>query len=197
MIAILPGIFLTRNIFFYIYLKNLLLLFSITVYFTTNLELSAANGTHLVVAMHPNKRQFLGLLTICGQPSDKAPVGARGHRVILSSDAAREQLSSLVGMGVNLADRHHKPTQKCGVIESAEMRGNEIYVEGHLWVRDLPHVVSQIEASEDWGMSYEIAEAHINDTCAEVWTIERFWFTGAAIMPREKAAYKTTQFILL
>jgi len=42
------------------------------------------------------------------------------------------------------------------------------------------------------GMSYEIAEAKIDDIGAEVWTVTDFTFTGAAVLRRDKAAYKQT-----
>jgi hypothetical protein len=46
------------------------------------------------------------------------------------------------------------------------------------------------------GMSYELAEAHVADMRAPVWTLTRATFTGAAILLREKAAYRGTSFRL-
>lgn len=45
-------------------------------------------------------------------------------------------------------------------------------------------------------MSYELAEAHVADMQAQVWTLTRATFTGAAILLREKAAYRDTSFRL-
>ena len=42
------------------------------------------------------------------------------------------------------------------------------------------------------GMSYEIAEAQIEDTKARVWVLNKVTFTGAAILRRDKAAYQGT-----
>ena len=42
------------------------------------------------------------------------------------------------------------------------------------------------------GMSYEISDAQIADTRASVWTLTRVTFTGAAILRRDKAAYRDT-----
>ena len=42
------------------------------------------------------------------------------------------------------------------------------------------------------GMSYEIADARVIDTKARVWTLTRVTFTGAAILRRDKAAYRDT-----
>ncbi len=44
------------------------------------------------------------------------------------------------------------------------------------------------------GMSYELADAHVADMRAQVWTLTRATFTGAAILLREKAAYRGTSF---
>ena len=41
-------------------------------------------------------------------------------------------------------------------------------------------------------MSYEIADARVADTKAKVWTFTQVTFTGAAILRRDKAAYRDT-----
>ena len=46
------------------------------------------------------------------------------------------------------------------------------------------------------GMSYELAEAHVADMSAHIWTLTQATFTGAAILLREKAAYRDTSFHL-
>jgi hypothetical protein len=44
------------------------------------------------------------------------------------------------------------------------------------------------------GMSYELANARVEDMRADVWKLVRVVFTGAAILLREKAAYRNTSF---
>jgi hypothetical protein len=46
------------------------------------------------------------------------------------------------------------------------------------------------------GMSYELADAHVADMHASIWTLTRATFTGAAILLRDKAAYRSTSFHL-
>lgn len=46
------------------------------------------------------------------------------------------------------------------------------------------------------GMSWELADAHVEDMRAEIWKLTRATFTGAAILLREKAAYRDTRFEL-
>ncbi len=50
---------------------------------------------------HPNRVDFEGVLTVVNTPSDKAPAGARGHRVMLTREAAEKALPSLLGMAVD------------------------------------------------------------------------------------------------
>lgn len=42
------------------------------------------------------------------------------------------------------------------------------------------------------GLSYEVTDVILADTRAQVWTLERVTFTGAAILRRDKAAYRDT-----
>ncbi|MGA9391494.1 MAG: hypothetical protein WBV69_13725 [Candidatus Sulfotelmatobacter sp.] len=46
--------------------------------------------------------------------------------------------------------------------------------------------------SKGLGMSYEVTDVHLTDTRAAVWILEKVTFTGAAILHREKAAYRDT-----
>jgi len=41
---------------------------------------------------HPNRLPFEGCLTLVDVPSDRAPSGARGHRVVLTKEAAEKAL---------------------------------------------------------------------------------------------------------
>lgn len=152
---------------------------------------------------HPNRVPFAGVLTLVGVVSDKSPSGARGHRVILTRKAARTALSGLRGMGVNYAAgwEGHDVRQKVGVIERAWIDGEMLRVSGYLFGRDFPEVVATVArggTSKDvLGMSYELAEAHVADMRKTVWTLTRCIFTGAAILLREKAAYRETSFCLV
>src|ERR1035441_5651313 len=46
---------------------------------------------------HPNRLPFEGVLTLVDVASDKAPSGARGHRVLLTRAAAQAALPSQIG----------------------------------------------------------------------------------------------------
>jgi len=42
------------------------------------------------------------------------------------------------------------------------------------------------------GLSYEVANVRLTDTRARIWTLEQVTFTGAAILRKDKAAYRDT-----
>ena len=158
---------------------------------------------------HPNRVGFKGILTIVDVASDKPPAGARGHRVLLTRRAAEAAIPSLLGMALDYApalDRHDV-RRKIGVITRAEIVGRWIEVSGFLYARDFPEIVAEIERktptlaqrtrkdgapTQGLGMSYEIADAQIQDIHATVWVLNKVTFTGAAILLREKAAYRST-----
>ncbi len=147
---------------------------------------------------HPNRLPFGGVLTRVDQPSDGVPYGARGHRVVLTSEAAQEAIPSLIGMAVAFKEGWdgHDPRRKCGVITHAEVIRDELRIVGYLYDHDFPEVAEAIR-SMDMGMSHELLDIHIDDLRAAIWTFNRVTFSGAAIMLRLKAAYHSTSIKLV
>jgi hypothetical protein len=152
------------------------------------------------VAGHPNRAPFTGVLTLVDEPSTKPPSGARGHRVVLTRGAALAALPSLLGMAVDYAPSWdgHDARRKCGIITHADVEGSRLRVAGYLFARDFPDVERQLRNSLPgaMGMSWELADAHVEDMRADVWMLTRATFTGAAILLRDKAAYRNTSFEL-
>ncbi len=150
------------------------------------------------MADHPNRVPFEGVLTLVDAASDKAPSGARGHRVVLTREAADAALPSLLGMAVDFKTGWdgHDAKQKCGIITAAEIDGDAIRVRGYLFARDFAEMMREIHAhgDETLGMSYELADAHVENMRADVWRLTKATFTGAAILLRSKAAYRNTSF---
>ncbi len=148
------------------------------------------------VEAHPNREEFRGVLTVVDVASDRPPAGARGHRVVLTRMAAEEALASLLGMGLDYApslDRHDAQ-RKVGIITRAEIVGRKLELGGYLFAKDFPQLVQTIRgrSRRDLGMSYEIADARVADVREKVWKLRQVTFTGAAILLREKAAYRET-----
>lgn len=165
---------------------------------------------------HPNRAGFRGVLTFVDVASDKSPSGARGHRVMLTRRAAEAAIPSLLGMALDYSpalDRHDA-RRKIGVITRAEIVGRVVEIGGFLYAKDFPEIVAEIgrpgrtgapisaglESSASnsrgsragLGMSYEIADAVVEDIKASVWVLNKVTFTGAAVLRRDKAAYCTT-----
>jgi len=150
------------------------------------------------VAGHPNRERFRGVLTLVDVPSDRSPAGARGHRVVLTRSAAEAALPSLLGMGLDYSptlDRHDT-RRKVGMITGAEIVGKKLELGGHLFAKDFPEIVEAVRGNAKirgaLGMSYEIADARVADMRAKFWTLTHVTFTGAAILRRDKAAYRET-----
>ncbi len=163
-----------------------------------SLDLRAMAVEFPVVAGHPNRLPFEGVLTLIDVPSDKAPSGSRGHRVVLTHAAAEQALPSLMGMAVDYKTGWdgHDARQKCGIITSASIVGQKLTVGGFLFARDYPEMEGKIAGEGAMGMSYELADAHVADMQAAVWMLTKATFTGAAILLRDKAAYRNTSFRL-
>lgn len=153
---------------------------------------------------HPNRVPFEGVLTLVNTVSDKAPSGAHGHRVLLTREAAERALPSLLGMAVDYRPGWdgHDTRCKIGLLTEADVIGSRIVVRGYLYARDFPEVAKEITAAaqlnqKSMGMSYELADAKVDDMRAEVWKLTRVTFTGAAVLFTTKAAYRNTSFRLL
>jgi hypothetical protein len=148
---------------------------------------------------HINRKPFTGILTVLDAPSDISPSGARGHKILVTGDAASDALSSLIGMGICYrADwSGHNERCKIGVITDARIADSKIHISGHLYAKDFPEVIESIKAQgEELGLSYELHDARVIDMREAIWTIDRITFTGAAILKREKAAYRNSSFSL-
>jgi hypothetical protein len=184
-----------------------------------NLELESMAIEMPVVESHPNREAFRGVLTLVDVASDRPPSGSRGHLVVLTRRAAEEALPSLLGMGLDYApglDRHDT-RRKVGIITRAEIVGRKLELGGYLYAKDFPEIVREIRAAsagsvgrdapglagsetrphtmsnaKALGMSYEIADARVADMRSKTWTLTHVIFTGAAILRRDKAAYRET-----
>src|ERR1700733_7090862 len=130
------------------------------------LEMRAMAVEFPVVHGHPNRLPFEGVLTLVDVASDKAPSGAKGHRVVLTRAAAEAALPSLLGMAVDYKAGWdgHDARQKCGIITAAHIEGKRLLVSGFLFARDYPEFGKEFggvnAAAGSDGMSYELADAH-------------------------------------
>jgi len=141
---------------------------------------------------HINRLPLSGVLTRIGEPSDAAPEGSNGKHVLITMAAARKALDSLLGMGINYNPEGHAK-EKIGVITGAEIQGNAIHINGFLYAADFPEAMNQIRATaEKLGFSFEAKDLLTPDPDADPISFEQIVFTGASILLRDNAAFRTT-----
>lgn len=143
---------------------------------------------------HPNRMPFRGVLTRLDQPSDAPPNGSNGKRTVIPKHVAEAALPSLLGMAVDYTPgfEGHDRKRKIGLITGAEIVGDAVEIEGFFYARDFPDECQQIQAEKGaLGFSYEL-DARIRDLDADPWVIDYCVFTGAAVLYKELAAYRTT-----
>ena len=144
---------------------------------------------------HPNKMPFSGILVRLDEPSDAAPGGAHGRRIIVTAEAAERALPSLLGMAVDFTPSFdgHDAQAKIGIITSANIVGNAIIIKGFIYAADSPETAGAIKAMKSaLGFSFEAQRLTVSDASADILTITDLAFTGAAILRKDKAAYTTT-----
>lgn len=144
---------------------------------------------------HPNKMPFTGVLTKLDEPSDEAPGGSGGRRVIVTSEAAKAALGTLLGMAVDFTPDFdgHDVQAKIGIITSADIVGNELQISGFVYAADFPQTADLIKKLKDvLGFSFEAQRLYVEDMNAEILKVIGLTFTGAAILLKDKAAYQTT-----
>ena len=155
---------------------------------------------------NPDFMKFDAVVGYVDTPTDATPKGgADGYQFVISSEGMDVQ--SLVGSGVNVAWydgwfgspsnslKEHDIRFKVGVIDSAQLIGNEIRVSGHLWKYDFPDVCDTIEcAKESLGCSVEAYFDGIReDEKTKILTGFGARFTGVAILYKNKAAFTSTK----
>lgn len=161
-----------------------------------NLFLSAMSLEFPVTAVaHLNKHPFKGVLTRIDEPSDTAPNGSGGRLTVLTLAAAQEALPTLLGMGIGITDKFdgHNPQKKIGVITAANIVANAIEIEGYFYSRDFPGEMKVILANKArLGFSFELTPTRFSVTADNLFRIDGGVFTGAALLDKNKAAYKST-----
>src|SRR5581483_6666055 len=144
---------------------------------------------------HPNRMPFSGVLTRLDQPSDAAPHGSNGKRVLMTKAAAEKGLASLLGMAVDFNPEFdgHDVARKIGVITAATVEGDALHIEGFIYAADFPEEAARIKTDKSaLGFSFEAQQIHVESLDTDPLVIVDCVFTGAAILKKDKAAYQTT-----
>lgn len=159
--------------------------------------LSVEWPTSPAMLTHPNRVPFSGILTRLDEPSTRSPNGASKLKVVIPIDEASKSLPSLLGMGVNCGKPPnlaiHDAKKKIGIIDNAFINDKDLFVSGFLYAQDFPEEVNFIKNNKNMlGMSYEISRARVISQDNTKMVVGDFYFTGAAILWKNKAAYQDT-----
>lgn len=169
-----------------------------------NLNLQAFGGAITLGDLaNPNAMPFTGVLTYLGVPSDMAPGGSGGKRVMIPVEVGRNALDSLKGMPINLnaAMDNHDTDNVIGVIDDAWIgdesdKGTPVMVSGHIFAKSFPNEARAIKANQGaLGFSYETAKTSLSASKhngQDVAVANSLVFTGAAILFKHAAAYHST-----
>lgn len=145
---------------------------------------------------HPNRVPFRGVVAKLDQPSDGAPHGTMGRRIIIPSALASELSPGLLLAPINIdrALSGHDLSRVIGSITNAYVEGSDWVVEGVLFGKNFPDEVDLIKAEKDsLGMSIEMSHLQwVNPFALGTITMKMATPTGAAILLKKKAAYQTT-----
>lgn len=151
---------------------------------------------------HPNKLQFVGVLTFLDRASNKPPNGAGGHNIILLTNAAKEAINSLIGMGICVSSNLEKHNDfntiknKIGIITKAYIFKSRLIIRGILYPTDFPDQIKQLRLTKNLGMSFELANSYVENLNDSIWIINKTVFTGASVLIANKAAYSKTKFYI-
>jgi hypothetical protein len=163
---------------------------------------SGARGHRVMLTRAATEHALPSLL---GMAIDYAPSldrhdARRKIGVITSADIAnqdsRPAVASSPATSRSGADNRKAPSSELGTGNSEP--SSELVVSGFLYAKDFPEVIRELQSGGRTvhGMSYEIADAHVSDLNAGIWEVTQFTFTGAALLRRNKAAYRNTWFEL-
>ncbi len=124
------------------------------------------------------------------------------RKIGVITEANIVEKKSIRGFARMHADKTQKETDpRSSALIRGSLLTSRIEVAGFLYARDFPRILRTLRAQARqphfYGMSYEITDARVADQRAPVWIVTDFTFTGAAVLRRDKAAYRNTSFELI
>ena len=169
------------------------------------LNLNMTELTFSVSPNHCNKMAWEGCITKLGSPSDGAPGGADGHRVVITHDAGTAYHKTFEGMPLNCTFGEGffgggedvftgHGDLIIGYIEKSWVSGDELMASGFIWKDNFPGVAFQaINAKDSLGFSVEMycPDCEFGEDDDFVY-IKQFTGTGCAMLFSECAAFGDT-----
>jgi hypothetical protein len=126
---------------------------------------------------------------------EKADNGAR--RTDVASSAVRSRGNGAIAQAVLASESNWEHSLSAVAREARAIAATLRRLRGSRTILSEVDPATRVEASQissggELGMSYEVTDVEVADTKANIWTLKRVTFTGAAILRRNKAAYRDT-----
>src|SRR6202041_431716 len=144
-------------------------------------------------------------------PSGRAPLGARGHRVIVPASSAARIARTLVDTPIWWAGGHthwigeDRDRSRTGIVCAANSALEGVYIRGELdeWPIGVGNESEDgagagagagagDEVGMKWGLSFEITGVAVASLRSDNWVIEDGEFTGVAVVREDRAAFGGT-----
>lgn len=169
------------------------------------LNLSMTDLTFSVSPNHCNKMAWEGCITKLGTPSDGAPGGAQGRRIVITQEAAFTNHKTFEGMPLNctFGEGFFGSGEDVftghgdliiGYIERAWIEGDSLMASGFIWKNNHPDVAFQaMNAKNSLGFSVEMfcPNCELGEDDGFVY-VKEFTGTGCAMLFSECAAFGDT-----
>lgn len=148
-----------------------------------------------------NTVPFEGVLFIIDEPSESAPAKGSSYPLYVPMDVAIQAAEALNNSGglpldVDVSLVCHSDTNIVGIMTSAEIRGKDFVVRGHLFARNQEERVSLIASNKDaLGMSMNaFASGNVQQIDnVTAYCIETLELLGANILMADKATWQKTR----
>lgn len=147
-----------------------------------------------------NRRPIRGVLFRVDEPSEAIPSVGPGLPLYVSREVAETTLGCVCGLPLDADDSLSKHANKeiAGVIQSAEIDGDDYYISGYVWPWSQSEKVQAIAQNLDrLGMSMNAAakghKAEVNGQ--EVFWVDELQLLGANILYSDRATYRKTRLV--
>lgn len=147
-----------------------------------------------------NRRPFEGVLFKVDTPSDGAPHGTDGLRLIIPRAVAQKAAETIAGQPINAHPEFtdHDIKSNIGVFTGARIDGDEFIVTGYTFGYNMAEEMQNMSALQhDLGMSFEgFAITTAEERDGEMYAVaESMSLCGGTVLYKDLAAYKTTRLL--
>jgi hypothetical protein len=149
---------------------------------------------------------FHGILFNVNKASNKAPAGARGHRILLRECVIKDALVQLIGKPIWMSEKisnKYSKNLRChsthttedsaiiGYIKHTKIIRDKFIISGPIVVSKANRILTLQASQEILGLSYDATACLIDDLNEEIWRCSAATFIGVNVLPQHTTAYST------